>query len=136
MTLEELVLKTIQTKAIEDQKTLLTQMAAQGYEIDQSTLSRIFKKLNIKKHLGRYVAQDLSLTAQYPSKNTLLVVPPNLILIKTRPGFASALSTTLDGLSVNGVAGTIAGDDTVFVAVFSHRPIEEIKLDIEDKLKL
>ena len=135
MTLEELILKIINTEVIQDQKTLLNHISQQGHEIDQSTLSRIFKKLKIQKHLGKYVPFDSYLTTKHPGDNKIIVVPPNLIIINTKAGFASAVSVTLDENPVEGVAGTIAGDDTIFVAVSPNYSIEDVRKELESKLK-
>ena len=54
MTLEELILKIIASEVIQDQKTLLKHISQQGYEIDQSTLSRIFKKLKRTEPLPKF----------------------------------------------------------------------------------
>ncbi|RMG46987.1 MAG: hypothetical protein D6718_04590, partial [Acidobacteria bacterium] len=43
--------------------------------------------------------------------------PPNLIVLTTPPGEASAAALALDQLALPGIAGTLAGDDTVFVAI-------------------
>lgn len=135
MTLEELILKIISHEVIQDQKTLLKHISQQGYEIDQSTLSRIFKKLKIQKHLGKYVVFDSNLSAKYPQENEVIAVPPNLIVLKTKPGFASAISIIIEENKIDGVAGIIAGDDTIFVAIFSDYSIEKVKNELEIVLK-
>ena len=135
MTLEELILKIIVSEVIQDQKTLLKHISQQGYEIDQSTLSRIFKKLKIQKHLGKYISFESSLSAKHSADNKIVAIPPNLLIINTKPGFASAVSITLDENPIEGVAGTIAGDDTIFVAVLPSYSLDEVKKEIEAKLK-
>jgi transcriptional regulator of arginine metabolism len=137
MTLEELILKIITTEVIQDQKTLLKHISQQGYEIDQSTLSRMFKKLKIQKHLGRYISSssDSGLSIKDPNDSKIVAIPPNLIVIKTKSGFASAVSITLDGNPIDGVAGTIAGDDTIFVAILPNYPLDEVQKKIKNLLK-
>ncbi len=136
MTLEELILKIISSEIIQDQKTLLKHISQHGYEIDQSTLSRIFKKLKIHKNLGKYVSFENYVSIKHASDNKIIAVPPNLIIINTKPGFASAVSITLDESPVEGVAGTIAGDDTIFVAVSPNYSLESVKVQIESRLKV
>lgn len=135
MTLEELILKIIHTEVIQDQKTLLKHIFQQGYEIDQSTLSRIFKKHKIEKKLGKYVAISKGLNEKTHLETKIVVVPPNLVVVHTKPGFASAVSIVLEEAHIPGVAGVLAGDDTIFVAVTQQEPIEAVKKYIEDKLK-
>ena len=43
----------------------------------------------------------------------------NLVVVRTRPAAASAVASTLDSMLGNEILGTIAGDDTIFVAVKS-----------------
>ena len=50
-----------------------------------------------------------------------------LLVIKTRPAFASVLAHRIDISMIDGILGTIAGDDTVFVALSEGTSIEEIK---------
>lgn len=135
MTLEELILKIIKEEEIQDQKTLLKKIARRGHEIDQSTLSRILKKLNIEKHLGKYVVLESPISQKYSVENQIIAVPPNLIIIKTKPGFASAVSISIEENRIEGVVGTIAGDDTIFIAVTNKLPINELKEKIECKIK-
>lgn len=47
----------------------------------------------------------------------MIAAPPNLVVLRTRPGFANAVAAVLDHQPLPGQAGTIAGDDTVFVAL-------------------
>jgi transcriptional regulator of arginine metabolism len=47
--------------------------------------------------------------------------PPNLLVLRTAPGFAQALGLSIDADPVPGQMGTLAGDDTVFVAVLPER---------------
>ena len=41
----------------------------------------------------------------------------NIIVLKTLPGLASAASSAMDNMELEGLVGTVAGDDTVFVAM-------------------
>jgi len=55
---------------------------------------------------------------------TVVEVPPNLLVLRTAPGFAQALGLSLDEDPVPGQMGTLAGDDTVFVAVLPDHMAE------------
>ncbi|HET9558123.1 MAG TPA: arginine repressor, partial [Actinomycetota bacterium] len=53
----------------------------------------------------------------------LAIVPSgNLVVLRTPPGHAGALASTLDRAGVAGVAGTVAGDDTVLVVCTERTP--------------
>lgn len=98
---------------IADQSELLAALAARGHVLTQSTLSRKLKILGYQKQDGRYMQPGV------PGFKLVSVtlVAPNLLVLRTAPGFAGALAVRLDAQPLPGQAGTIAGDDTVFVAV-------------------
>ncbi len=98
---------------IADQSELLAALAARGHVLTQSTLSRKLKGLGYHKQDGRYTQPSV------PGFRLVSVtlVAPNLLVLRTAPGFAGALAVRLDANPLPGQAGTIAGDDTVFVAV-------------------
>lgn len=98
---------------ISDQSELLAALAARGHVLTQSTLSRRLKALGYQKQDGRY-AQPAVPGFKLVS---VTLVAPNLLVLRTAPGFAGALAVRLDANPLPGQAGTIAGDDTVFVAV-------------------
>ena len=98
---------------ISDQSELLAALAARGHVLTQSTLSRRLKALGYQKQDGRYTQPGVP---GFKLVSVSLVVP-NLLVLRTAPGFAGALAVRLDASPLPGQAGTIAGDDTVFVAV-------------------
>jgi transcriptional regulator of arginine metabolism len=122
MDLDTLILQLLEASPIADQGDLLDLLAAQGHELTQSTLSRRLKRLGIQKVQGRYRRVETS--AQLLPEVTLREAPPNLLVLRTAPGFAQALGLSLDADPVPGQVGTLAGDDTVFVAVLPERMAE------------
>ena len=100
-------------ESIADQSELLAALAARGHVLTQSTLSRKLKGLGYQKQDGHYTQPGI------PGFKLVSVtlVAPNLLVLRTAPGFAGALAVRLDANPLPGQAGTIAGDDTVFVAV-------------------
>lgn len=98
-----------------DQTTLVDDLARQGVEVSQSTLSRHLKRLGYAKRDGRWQRDSSPPTPRLLAGLTR--VPPNLLVLRTAPGFANALAVELDREPLPGQAGTIAGDDTIFVAI-------------------
>ena len=49
----------------------------------------------------------------------------NLIVLKTLPGLASAASSAMDGMELPSLVGTVAGDDTVFLAMRDVKSAEQ-----------
>ncbi|HEX9008930.1 MAG TPA: hypothetical protein VF804_01080 [Holophagaceae bacterium] len=124
MHVDELILRLLEDHAIADQSDLLARLSAEGHELTQSTLSRRLKRLGVQKVQGRY--RRVEGGAQLLPEVGITEVPPNLLVLRTAPGFAQALGLSLDAEPVAGQMGTLAGDDTVFVAVLPER-LEEVK---------
>ena len=122
MDLDALILQLLDRTPIADQGDLLTLLAAEGHDFTQSTLSRRLKRLGVQKVQGRYRRVESS--AQLLPEVTLTEVPPNLLVLRTAPGFAQALGLTVDADPAEGQMGTLAGDDTVFVAVLPEHMAE------------
>ena len=119
MDLDALILQLLDRTPVADQGELLASLAAQGHDLTQSTLSRRLKRLGVQKVQGRY--RRVEAPAGALPEVTLAVAPPNLLVLRTAPGFAQALALSLDAHPVAGLLGTLAGDDTVFVAVLPDR---------------
>ena len=122
MDLDALILQLLEATSVTDQGDLLVRLATEGHELTQSTLSRRLKRLGVQKVQGRYRRVESS--AQALPGVTITEVPPNLLVLRTAPGFAQALGLSLDADPVAGQMGTIAGDDTVFVAALPERLAE------------
>jgi len=111
--LDQTLIELISNERIADQFELQAALARAGKVVSQPTLSRHLTRLGIAKRGGRYAPPgDGS-----PSALAVIAAPPNLIILRTKPGFANAVAAILDHQPLPGQAGTIAGDDTVFVAL-------------------
>ncbi len=122
MHVDELILRLLEAHLISDQTDLLARLSAEGHELTQSTLSRRLKRLGVQKVQGRY--RRVEAGPQAMPEAEIAAVPPNLLVVRTAPGFAQALGLALDRDPVPGQMGTLAGDDTVFVAVLPERLAE------------
>ena len=131
MNADALILQLLADAPISDQGDLLARLAALGCELTQSTLSRRLKRLGVQKVQGRYRREEPNPKAL--PEVTLREAPPNLLVLRTSPGFAQALGFSLDADPVEGQMGTLAGDDTVFVAVLPER-LAEVKAILARRL--
>ena len=125
----ETIRQIITQQPIEKQGQLLDALAGQGIQCTQATLSRDIKAMGIGKQIGpngryRYVLPAAQENTLEYKMNTILrgsvqsaVCAQNLVVVKTLPGMASAAGAVLDEMEVEHLAGTLAGDDTVFVAM-------------------
>jgi len=112
---EEALLRLIEEREIRGQGELLEGLRELGVRISQPTLSRHLRRLNVIKRRGRYVVGAANPFRAPPC--AVRESPPNLLVLKTLPGRAQLLAILIDQSHPPGIAGTMAGDDTVFVAV-------------------
>ena len=114
MTLDQAILRLIDERPVTDQAQFLSVLKERGFYLTQPTLSRHLKKLTVMKREGRYQRVDPGASEVPPY--TLSLAPPNLMVLRTRPGHAQLIGYRLDAAHINGLVGTVAGDDTVFLA--------------------
>lgn len=144
---QNVILEIISTEDIETQFDLMDALARRGIKSTQATLSRDIKDMNLIKQMGpngrqRYVRSPESETVATNNrlKNILkesvirVDVAQNLIVIHTIPGLAAAAASAFDKMSVQGMVGTLAGDDTVFIALKDCSLAEEFYNQIESLL--
>jgi transcriptional regulator of arginine metabolism len=114
---------------VENQDQIISLMRREGFDVTQSSVSRDIRDLGLVKLAGRYVSMDQAMAASNdavataPELGLILGFEPvgaNLIVIKTHIGAASSVASVLDRELNEIAAGTIAGDDTLFVAVRSR----------------
>lgn len=105
------------------QKDIVKTLKAHGFKVTQSTVSRTITEMGIVKesHRGNSIYRVAPpAKAEFPGSIAMLVNSINhngsLIVLKTRPGTAMFVAGFLDHGAEDFVLGTVAGDDTVFVA--------------------
>ncbi|HLO67694.1 MAG TPA: hypothetical protein VK188_11785 [Holophaga sp.] len=132
MNLDEAILSHLSRRPISEQADLLAILREEGFDLTLSTLSRHFKKLNIRKEEGRYQRSRPALAPVHPF--TLQKVPPVLLIVKTTPGFAQPMALALDQASLPALAGTIAGDDTIFLAPKDASLLDRLEQEVRGRL--
>lgn len=121
------ILELISTRALHTQEELAEALAEAGWEVTQSSVSRDIAALNLIKVAGAY-RRNLELEPEDDpderriAEGVLTVDSAGdaLIVLHTPPGEANRVAVALDRLAWPDVIGTIAGDDTIFVAVRDH----------------
>ena len=115
--------------AIGTQSALVDRLNAEGFDVTQATVSRDIKALKLIKisdsRGNRRYAMPAAPEGDSPEndlsvfQNALLSMEPagGLVVIRTRSGMAMAIAAVIDRLKLDQVAGCVAGDDTIFVAV-------------------
>lgn len=117
--------KIIRSELVGSQEELITRLAECGIEITQSSLSRDLKFMNVAKvpHKNKgyiYVLpnttqHDVNVSSNISDNITSLTFSGNLGVLKTKAGYASAISVPIDNLDCPNILGTIAGDNTVLI---------------------
>ena len=133
MNLDEAILRHLSRGDISEQGDLLALLRSEGFDLTLSTLSRHFKKLNIRKEEGRYRRAATPAPPSHPY--VLQKVPPLLLVLKTTPGYAQAMALALDQASLPSMAGCIAGDDTIFVAPKDISLLDQLESEVRERLR-
>ena len=119
------ILELISTRAVRTQEELAEMLTADGWEVTQSSVSRDIASLRLVKMDGAY---------RRPPPGPRVVTDPDelriaegvlscetagetLVVVRTAPGEANRVAVAMDRLAWSEVVGTIAGDDTIFIAV-------------------
>lgn len=125
------------------QAEIVNHLKEHGFEnVSQSKVSRMLSKYgavrirNAKGEMVYCLPPELGIpTVQSPLKDLVFDVVHNgvMIIVRTSPGSAEIIARLLDSLSyTDGILGTIAGDDTIFIAPTDIQQIEQLKADIEN----
>lgn len=108
---------------VRSQAHLMRELEAIGIVATQPVVSRDLRALQVKKRRGVYVLNDPDRVTRLEILRSLLrgvaTAGPHLVVVDCEPGAASAIARALEADQQTGVVGTVAGDDTVFVAVAS-----------------
>ena len=116
---------------IETQDELLARLTGAGYNVTQATVSRDIRELKITKisidgNRQKYAVLKGLEEGMYEKYVKILETgflsmeqAQNIVVVKTVSGMAMAVAAALDALSLDGMAGCIAGDDTIMCAVRS-----------------
>ena len=110
------LLSLIRAKPFATQADLRESLERAGVSATQSSLSRDIEELGIVKHRGHYTMPKTN-GAAVRGLLSLDLSGDNLVVARTEPGHASAVAVEIDGAAFDEIVGTLAGEDTIFVAV-------------------
>ncbi len=121
------ILELISERDINTQEELLAYLKATGFDVTQATVSRDIKELRLVKTMvsdGKYrYAPSVSDSnadigtkyAVFNQSTKSVDCAGNMVVVKCFTGMANAACAVLDAMNHEGVVGTLAGDDTIFV---------------------
>ena len=110
------LLSLIKARPFATQAELRDSLERGGVPATQSSLSRDLEELGIVKHRGHYTVLK-SNGAAARGLLSLDLAGENLVIARTEPGLASGVAVEIDGAAISEIVGTLAGEDTIFVAV-------------------
>jgi len=111
------ILELVSRRRIGRQDEIASILWKKGFEVTQASISRDLEELGIAKVAGRYTLPQKSFDAPLSLSLTLTAAGDNLIVAKSAAGMASALAVKIDSAKIRDIIGTVAGDDTIFIAV-------------------
>lgn len=142
------ILNIVQTMDIDTQEQLLEELRARGFTTTQATISRDIKDLRLVKELtgtGSYryalsdrkssTASDTRLRNIFKEGVVSVDVAQNIVVVRTMPGLASAACSALDNMEIDGVVGTLAGDDTGILIMRDNASAQQFNGEVHKLLR-
>ncbi len=132
------ILELISKREIETQEELAEGLKSMDIDVTQATISRDIKELRLVKTMSKSGKHKYTTIGQSQEgitdrlnkifENSVVSIDNalNIVVIKTIPGAAQICASAIDYMGLDNLAGTLAGDDTVFVAVKSLESVCEI----------
>jgi len=121
---------------IRSQSDLVDRLMERGFRVTQSSVSRDLQQIGATRVNGRYVSYDtLRLGGAHASELKdvagyivrVAAAGPHLLVVQTPPGIASMVALSVDREAWPEVVGTVAGDDTFFIATASR--IQQMRVE-------
>ncbi len=144
-----LILKIIAEKPILTQNQLIRALQEAGVKSTQATVSRDMRELRLVKKMDadgsyRYVCPEESteyanhagrLRTIFRESVASCCCAQNLVIVKTLSGLAGAACAAIDSMEVPGMAGSLAGDDTIFLAMTDNAAAESFCDEIRELIR-
>jgi len=114
----DLIREFVRSRRIKTQGELVDMLAERGFEVTQATVSRDIAELGLQKKQGGgyYVLPEDAFVRRMVKELVSEVVPAqNLVVVKSSIGAAQGVAAALDGAELEGIIGSIAGDDTIML---------------------
>ena len=114
---QDAIRRIVRNDRVKTQRALVDLLKAMGYVCTQATVSRDITEMGLKKlPEGVYVlAEDLHLQRMVSDLVSDVKRTQNLVLIKASVGTAPGVAAALDAADIEGILGSVAGDDTILV---------------------
>jgi len=120
------LLSLLDANVINSQGELADKLFEHGFNVTQASVSRDLVELGVGKINGIYTRPDPLPTESGFGSVDFETAGENLIVGRCLAGLASAITVRIDGMQIDDIVGTIAGDDTIFIAVKSSSAQERV----------
>lgn len=144
---QEKILELIAKYEIETHDEMINKLREDGYNVTQATISRDLRELKLTKVLTsrgtyKYTVNNARHHANNVKFNNAVVdsivsvdYAGNNIVLKTYPGMAQAVASSVDALSVESILGCVGGDDTIIIVTRDEESSAEISEKIKELIK-
>lgn len=142
--LKETILDLIQSNTARTQQEICLALRQKNFDVNQTKISRLLHKMGVIKIKDMHgkLTYHVNQEQNSPQNKSLIAetiihitANQNMIVISTQPGAASMVSRLLDfHKNELDLLGTVAGDDTIFIAPTDTRQIEKILADLKEFL--
>lgn len=140
---QELIKNLIKEFEFDTQNDLVDYLNSQGLAVTQATVSRDIKAMGILKVKGKvkkfkYALDDIraqKIQKIYSNIVKKIITAQNLIVITTSEGSAGSVATFIDKSNIEGVLGTIAGDDTILIVTADNNEALRLRNELSEILK-
>jgi len=118
---QEIILNLISARFVASQQELASILRKNGFTVTQASISRDLEELGVVKSEGSYRLPQKAVGAEVFGLQSLVTAGDCMIVVKCLSGLASAAAVRIDSAKIEEIVGTIAGDDTIFIAVKDQR---------------
>lgn len=119
---QQKLLSLIRSRPVGTQGELAAHLERAGFAATQSSVSRDLEELGIVKRRGRYsVPRAESNGGAARGLVSMEMAGDALVVARCEPGLASAVAVEIDSAHLPEIVGTLAGEDTIFIAVAERK---------------
>ncbi len=137
----DVILEIISENPVATQETLIELLSKRGITATQATVSRDIQQLSLVKQrdengLYRYTIPQSAVIERTLFEETVISVDYalNTIVLKCRAGMAQGMCVAIDSVKHEGIVGTLAGDDTIFILARSEADAKKLSKKFRNEL--
>lgn len=127
------IIEAVRTENVQTQERLRELLRERGFDATQATISRDIREIGLVKRDKYYPPEENTVNVPPLLADSIISVDwaGNTVVFKCRAGMAMAACAIFDGIGFDGVVGTLAGDDTIFILMRSEKKAEAFSESIK-----